>query len=64
MFEALRGLGRDNAQNEYYLTDVLSAARSQGEKVRALGAVLEDVGSTPITRIDVRAPGAPVVVAE
>ena len=34
------------------------------EKVRALGAVLEDVGSTPITRIDVRAPGAPVVVAE
>jgi len=34
------------------------------EKARALGAVLEDVGSTPITRIDVRAPGAPVVVAE
>lgn len=37
VFEALHGLGRDNAQNEYYLTDVLAAARSQGEKVRALG---------------------------
>jgi cell division protein FtsQ len=34
------------------------------EKVRALGAVLEDVGATPITRIDVRAPAAPVVIAE
>lgn len=39
-------------------------AERVAEKVRALGAVLEDVGSTPITRIDVRAPGAPVVVAE
>ena len=36
VFEALQGLGRDNAQNEYYLTDVLAAARSRGEKVRAL----------------------------
>ncbi len=33
------------------------------EKVRALGAVLEDVGDTPIEAIDVRAPRAPVVVA-
>lgn len=32
------------------------------EKVRALGAVLGDVGETPIEVIDVRAPGAPVVV--
>lgn len=32
------------------------------EKVRALGAVLEDVGDTPIDMVDVRAPGAPVVV--
>lgn len=39
-------------------------AERVAEKVRALGAVLEDVGPTPITRIDVRAPGAPVVVAE
>lgn len=33
------------------------------EKVRALGAVLADVGDTPIELIDVRAPGAPVVVS-
>lgn len=32
------------------------------EKVRALGAVLDDVGDTPIASIDVRAPQAPVVV--
>ena len=32
------------------------------EKVRALGAILEDVGETPIAAIDVRAPRAPVVV--
>jgi len=32
------------------------------EKVRALGAILEDVGDTPIAAIDVRAPRAPVVV--
>jgi cell division protein FtsQ len=32
------------------------------EKVRALGAVLEDVGDTEVTVIDVRAPSAPVVI--
>jgi cell division protein FtsQ len=32
------------------------------EKVRALGAVLEDVGETRVTAIDVRAPARPVVV--
>ena len=32
------------------------------EKVRALGAVLEDVGDTPVETIDVRAPSAPVVI--
>lgn len=32
------------------------------EKVRALGAVLEDVGETDVTAIDVRAPARPVVV--
>lgn len=32
------------------------------EKVRALGAVLADVGTAPIEVIDVRAPSAPVVV--
>lgn len=32
------------------------------EKVRALGVVLADVGTTPIEVIDVRAPSAPVVV--
>ncbi len=39
-------------------------AERVAEKVRALGAVLEDVGATPVTRIDVRAPGAPVIVGE
>lgn len=34
------------------------------EKVRALGAILGDVGNTPIEAIDVRAPGAPVVVPQ
>lgn len=33
------------------------------EKVRALGAVLADVGDLPVDLIDVRAPGAPVVVS-
>jgi cell division protein FtsQ len=32
------------------------------EKVRALGAILGDVGDTPVQVIDVRAPSAPVVV--
>ena len=32
------------------------------ETVRALGAVLADVGDAPVEAIDVRAPGAPVVV--
>ncbi len=32
------------------------------EKVRALGRVLEDVGTTPIEAVDVRAPRAPVVI--
>jgi cell division septal protein FtsQ len=33
------------------------------EKVRALGAVLADVGDVPVEVIDVRAPSAPVVVS-
>ncbi len=32
------------------------------EKARALGAVLEDLGDSVVTRIDVRAPSAPTVV--
>jgi cell division protein FtsQ len=38
------------------------AAERIDEKVRALGAVLEDVRDTPVTAIDVRAPMRPVVV--
>lgn len=34
------------------------------EKVRALGRVLEDVGTEPIAAIDVRAPRAPVVIPD
>ena len=37
-------------------------AQRVDEKVRALGAVLADVGDADVAVIDVRAPGAPVVV--
>ncbi len=40
VFEALSGVGCENAQREYYLTDVLAAARSAGRRVGAV--VLED----------------------
>jgi len=36
VFEALAGVGRDNAQGEYYLTDVVAAARRAGLTVCAL----------------------------
>lgn len=39
VFEALHGVGRDNAQNEYYLTDVVAAARAAGKNVRALSVL-------------------------
>jgi bifunctional UDP-N-acetylglucosamine pyrophosphorylase/glucosamine-1-phosphate N-acetyltransferase len=38
VFEALGNVGRDNAQGEYYLTDVLALARAAGRKVCALVA--------------------------
>ncbi|WP_298037371.1 bifunctional UDP-N-acetylglucosamine diphosphorylase/glucosamine-1-phosphate N-acetyltransferase GlmU [uncultured Desulfuromonas sp.] len=38
VFDALRRVGSDNAQGEYYLTDVLEVTRSAGEAVRALAA--------------------------
>lgn len=37
-------------------------AERMDEKVRALGAVLDDLGGTPIVTIDVRAPSAPVLI--
>jgi bifunctional UDP-N-acetylglucosamine pyrophosphorylase/glucosamine-1-phosphate N-acetyltransferase len=36
VFELLAGLTNDNAQGEYYLTDVLAAARGAGDTVAAL----------------------------
>jgi bifunctional UDP-N-acetylglucosamine pyrophosphorylase / glucosamine-1-phosphate N-acetyltransferase len=36
VFEALAGVGRDNAQGEYYLTDVVAVARAAGRTVAAL----------------------------
>lgn len=39
-------------------------AERMDEKVRALGAVLEDIGTVTVERIDVRAPRAPVVIGE
>lgn len=35
LFEALSATGRDNAQKEYYLTDVIAVLRGRGERVRA-----------------------------
>jgi bifunctional UDP-N-acetylglucosamine pyrophosphorylase/glucosamine-1-phosphate N-acetyltransferase len=35
LFEALHGLDRDNAQAEYYLTDVIGLMRDRGLEVRA-----------------------------
>jgi len=40
VFEVLAGLDCDNAQREYYLTDVLAAARAAGRRVSA--TMLED----------------------
>lgn len=41
---------------------ILGEAVRVDEKVRALGAVLEDLGTEEVSAIDVRAPGAPVVI--
>lgn len=41
---------------------ILGEAVRVDEKARALGAVLEDLGTEPASAIDVRAPGAPVVI--
>ncbi len=38
LFKALREVSSDNAQNEFYLTDVIAIARSQQKKVVALKA--------------------------
>jgi UDP-N-acetylglucosamine pyrophosphorylase len=36
LFAALKEIGNDNAQKEYYLTDVIKIFRSQGKKVGAM----------------------------
>ncbi len=38
VFEALQGVTRNNAQGEYYLTDVVAAARAAGHVVTAVAA--------------------------
>ncbi|MFA7536728.1 MAG: bifunctional UDP-N-acetylglucosamine diphosphorylase/glucosamine-1-phosphate N-acetyltransferase GlmU, partial [Desulfuromonadales bacterium] len=38
VFEALRGVDRNNAQGEYYLTDVVAAACAAGRRVAAVAA--------------------------
>ncbi len=42
VFELLESIGRDNSQGEYYLTDVVEAARARGHNVRALPAADEE----------------------
>jgi bifunctional UDP-N-acetylglucosamine pyrophosphorylase/glucosamine-1-phosphate N-acetyltransferase len=38
VFTLLRGIGRDNAQGEYYLTDIFAAAAARGFRVTAVEA--------------------------
>lgn len=38
LFQALSGVGCDNAQGEYYLTDVLAILQANGEKIGAVAA--------------------------
>ncbi|PLX74169.1 MAG: bifunctional UDP-N-acetylglucosamine diphosphorylase/glucosamine-1-phosphate N-acetyltransferase GlmU [Desulfuromonas sp.] len=43
VFEALQSVGNDNAQQEYYLTDIVAAANREGKTVRALVVDEEEV---------------------
>ncbi len=43
LFELLKGIGNENASGEYYLTDVVAAARSKGHKA---GVVICDEAET------------------
>ena len=52
LFEALEQVGSDNAQGEFYLTDVLEICRGAGRDVLALPA--SDVSACPAGRGDVR----------
>jgi len=58
VFEVLRTVGRDNAQGEYYLTDVVAAARSAGRKVCALPAADPDEAMGINDRIQLAAASA------
>ncbi|PLX99922.1 MAG: bifunctional UDP-N-acetylglucosamine diphosphorylase/glucosamine-1-phosphate N-acetyltransferase GlmU [Desulfuromonas sp.] len=53
VFEALRNVGCDNAQGEYYLTDVVAAARGAGHRVRALAVdeAVETLGVNDRTQL-------------
>ena len=58
VFEALEEVGCDNAQGEYYLTDIVAVARRRGQKVRAL-AVAEAAEAAGINdRVQLAAAGA------
>jgi bifunctional UDP-N-acetylglucosamine pyrophosphorylase/glucosamine-1-phosphate N-acetyltransferase len=43
LWEALRGIKADNAQGEYYLTDLVAAASSAGASVATVEATVEEV---------------------
>jgi bifunctional UDP-N-acetylglucosamine pyrophosphorylase/glucosamine-1-phosphate N-acetyltransferase len=58
VFEALRGLKTDNAQGEYYLTDVLAMARAAGRRVCALDAAEADETLGINDRLQLAAAGA------
>lgn len=58
VFEVLRNVGRDNAQGEYYLTDVVAAARNAGRKVCALSAADPDEAMGINDRIQLAAASA------
>lgn len=51
VFELLEGVGRENAQGEYYLTDALAAFRTEGAGVEALKLDDPREGEAPNDRV-------------
>jgi bifunctional UDP-N-acetylglucosamine pyrophosphorylase/glucosamine-1-phosphate N-acetyltransferase len=58
VFALLAGLTTDNAQGEYYLTDVVAAARAAGERVAALAAAAAEESMGINDRVQLATAGA------
>src|SRR5205085_3802312 len=55
LFDALKRQGRDNAQGEYYLTDIVSAAAAAAREGRALWPVTIDASEEEVSGVNDRA---------